>query len=477
MTHAFASASIGDKTTVAVVPMDTRRRYCHGSRQSTGPFPPKYWLVPTGKFSNHDTRCGHCQNVLHMHDGSILNTYFNINCNSASDPTLTTMKYGGFAVSSTLLNNIDVPLYLDPENRHKTTSGVGIFIVPTQTEFQIVIDVAEHGAQFNTFTINDAMAGDEKIVINSGRKLYYDGGRAVIRGFNTGSERSFLFVAPSEWEKKNEPEARVAATLSESNIFTIELQPYTRKAKEELGRLSGFGGYYGGAAGASKLGGSRDASQSYTFGGQSPMRQTAHAYGHSKTGFGSSNASFGSMHVTNDGDFFSKPGSTPTGFGFTNPAVGGATVSGGTHIDHVQTQAAVDNYIKCGPPLRIKIQLVCRQSDEHRKIDNLRARLQQDGLDHWMHAAKTNFAKRQQLELELDHVQTRLKRQIDEAHDEWSHAVKMTSEVTGRNRSLMEQLPAHAISDTLLDYRPTEQVKIDNAAREEEKKKAMLLDV
>lgn len=454
-----ASAAAGADDFAA---MDRQRRYCHGMHQSGGPFPPNYWVVPTGMTMKADTRCAHCQVLFDLHAGTFPDVSMpglSINCDSASDLSLTTLAYSGFRVGLARLGMPDIPLYLDPENRHKAKAGVGIFVVPTQTQFQIKIERIP-GAVFDTFAIEEAVAASgEAIVINDGRKILYDSGTATIAGFATDSDRSFLFVAPSEWEKANAPEARVAATLSESNIFTLKLQPYTRKSNP-VAQSSGFsfGGF--GASGAT-------APEPSLFGGGSGLffgGGGKTTYGRGVPGASSSSSSLGAF------DAVVCTSSMTTGFGFGGgggaAAVGGATVSGGTHIDHVATRAATDTYTKIGEPVVIQLQLVCRQSDEHRKRDNLRARLHQDGLDYWRNKVESATAWK-----------TILEEQLAEATSKWDDATQALNAVTERNAALIAQLQPPDLTVWKLDPSPTAQVKADLAARAQATKSAMLLDV
>jgi hypothetical protein len=159
------------------------------------------------------------------------------------------------------------------------------------------------------------------------------------------------------------------------------------------------------------------------------------------------------------------------------PAVGGATVSGGTHIDHVKTQTTTDTYKEYGEPIIIKLQLVCRQTDDDRRRDNLRARLQQDGLDYWYNEAKKNLETKAFLEKELADVQVRLAKRIAVAKADWEGAVKAVSAVVDRNAPLIAQLSERDMTGVQLNPRPTAQVKADIAAGDEARKSAMLLDV
>ena len=196
------------------------KRWCHGATRDNGGSGYK-WHVPNGKRVTEDSRCGWCvtNNIINgcnKYRGDV----HRINCDSASDTNLFAVKFGGFRVWLTKLGDSDIPFYLEPDNRDKTSSGLGIVVVPTCVEYMINIQLDNKKDENDYFTV-EAKVGDKTVVINNGKSIYY-GSKCKIKGMKTGSDQSFLFYSPASGEAS--PEG-----MNQNNKIKLTLKRFRRK--------------------------------------------------------------------------------------------------------------------------------------------------------------------------------------------------------------------------------------------------------
>ena len=109
-------------------------------------------------------------------------------------------------------------------------------------------------------------------------------------------------------------------------------------------------------------------------------------------------------------------GASSGGFGAA-AMTGGATVSGGSHVDHVSTRRTDDSFERVGEPIEYVVQLVCVQSDEEkakanrahyayrRAEERRKLTFEQSDLQERVHKAERECAK---LKAQLDEVTHKL---------------------------------------------------------------------
>lgn len=292
------------------------------------------------------------------------------------------------------------PYFRDPEFKDKEKDGVGVFVLPTQSDYKI--DVINTDVD-SWFAIEEATIGERKITINNGKRIMYPRS-AEITGFETGTTKSFKFVSLSKAERESSEaaEAKEAMkTYGESNVITLVLQRYKRIPAPVIKDMR-FGAprSYGASFGES-FGASFGASFGESYGASRELSglQTCSA---------SLGASTGHAH-----DLFGKlDGAAATEFAFgaidSAPATKGATVSGGSSVSHVQTSTTKATFDKAGEPVRILIQLTCRESDEQKAVNNSRARLHHQGLDYCISQMKALNVLIQRHKAELEEMNKRL---------------------------------------------------------------------
>ncbi len=424
--------------------MDAKRRYCHGHRPS---YDRSEWTVPVGKKPVDDTRCRHCTNLFAIegspyaaHGGS------GVNCDSYADEKLCCVNYSEFQVRLSLSKDQSVPLFLLSDQREKTEHGVGVFALPTQTEYSIDIGCcgkAFDGNAWTHFAICSVDVGSEKVSINNGEKIMYRRSKGVctrIQGFSTDGNRSFLFVSTSDFEKANAPDAVAAVGYNKGNIIKVVLQKYKEEKPKPVHHAQGLMRY-------DML--SRNENDVFPidiFGGGS--------FGGGSRGGGA------------DSDGVARlSGKLSYGGG---PAVsGGNTVSGGTHVDAVRTVSTKSKFTPVGNPVTITLQLVCNQTQEEIQVDNLRSRLQKLGYDYMRNRAK--LAKQFLLDSQdrVNQAETELK-ECQHLEDAISQDPEFQQVVSGLTPQQVEHKMPCIQTDSIR--------KAEQAGREQAQKR-MLMDV
>ena len=197
----------------------TAKRWCHGATRGDGGG--YRWYVPRGKKITEDSRCEWCA-TNHIVSGcdKYRRSIYNIGCHSAKDTNLFAVKFGGFVVWLTKLGDSDIPFYLEPSNRRKTGSGLGIVIVPTSVEYVINIQLDDKKDENDYFTV-EAKMGDQTVVINEGQSIYHDG-RCKIKGMKASTDQSFLFYSLSRGEASS-------PAINQNNKIKLTLKRFRRK--------------------------------------------------------------------------------------------------------------------------------------------------------------------------------------------------------------------------------------------------------
>jgi hypothetical protein len=371
-------------------------------------------------------------------------------CDSALDNSLKSMDYQGFRVKICSSLNTSVPFYLHPNFRVRSQQGVGIFVLPTQAEYTIIIESI--ASDSNTFTIESIKVGDEPVTINKNQEqIYYDN-----RTANIGGGRAFVFYSPSQWEVEHAKvnprvNADILKTVNKNNVVSLTLQHYKRISKqanpgfqvENNAKAVGFGGACG-------------------FGFDS--------------GFGFHAVPASDPHGRQFGSFgFGAPVPAPTPrydkkenkeIKNSSSLASGTTISDTRFTVHIPTVEPVDTYIKVGSPVSVTLQLVCLQSESDKKRDNLKAKLKSEGFLYWSSVINNKKAEVEKKYKELE----QLNMELNQARVEFGLMQE-------RNSDILKQLSSSLALELLFtdveksDDKEPEAVKI----RKEQQKQDLLL--
>jgi len=178
-------------------------QYCAGEEFTAGTY--YNWFVPNGKNSKEDTRCSYCikNKIFTLPCSPLDNAPTSIFCDSSTDKTLTSICYHDLEIRVVaLLSKEDTrPLYIVPTERDKTKNGLGIYIVPTNTHYKIIVKKSPNLSVDHSFTMK-VKVGDKDVNINDGARIFYYRS-TEITGMSTDSEDSFLFTAPTTQQSQN----------------------------------------------------------------------------------------------------------------------------------------------------------------------------------------------------------------------------------------------------------------------------------
>ena len=319
--------------------------------------------------------------------------------------------------------NIDssIPFYIAPEHHGKVDSGLGIFMVSTQSKYKITIENLNakgnpNGIEY--FTCK-CIIGGEVVQVNgkNSGEIYYSS-KCEFKGMKTDSEKSFLFYSPSKYEKLGEKNKK---KLNVNNIIKLELLRYKHITKKEkhttlhsyfedtsilkntsifkdydpFNRLrakrnnhsngnhlkkslnkfnfnddgdslsTGFGGNAKSSSTGFNFGGNGNSSTGFNFGGN----------GNSSTGF-----SFGGnrddsdrelSYVSDDGDDDLEIQKKSLSFGGgNNNYSGGMTKSGGIYVEKVKTETTNDKFDVIDKS-DMSLQIICPQDDYSKFMRNM----------------------------------------------------------------------------------------------------------
>jgi len=344
-----SSSSSSSSVTRVYTKEDNVRRYCAGGiHRPSSTCGYRRWGIPSGMDSTEDTRCSYCMDkhiVDHLNITCKTATHFqSICCDSFRDMNIRAIQFRGFTVTvSAYLPEINEerPVFLVPGERAKATElGLGIFAMPTKTNYRI--HVRKNEAIYGNdvmFTLK-ARIGDKPVVINRGENIYYTT-TADITGMTSGADDSFLFTAETAAAKAS---GNIPQGYNESNKFYLTLNVYHRERPKPVKKMYHFESRGGGRGGGISL----------------------PCYGLSSSSSSSTNGPSGGL----GSDTFGMESATDDecstfGGGYT----GGSTGSGGLNVKRVDTQTFTDKTTLI-QTVEIAGQIVCDQTDAEIASDN-----------------------------------------------------------------------------------------------------------
>lgn len=422
-----------------IIPMEAARRHCVGTKGTSD----DTWFL----FQN-ETVCKFCKTHLKL-DGAvpllrapkaIFSSFLQgatIRCNALSlrlEDTATISGPFRAMVHSTKHSTL---FYTARGKQEEAKQGVGIYALPTQEDFEIILMLDPLEETSNTglitrilgqahrmpdadcFRIEAITVGERKVDLKS---LNLEGtiiGRKVrIGGFAAGAGNSFRFVSVTEGEKKRkEVDAKVLAGYCEDNKIRCVLQRLRRREipQTTFHEPSVFHGGYtssalGGGYGRSSTATPLDFFGSTCFG--------AGGGGASSSSFGAGNVPYGRPPLINQGNtnasssLFQKL-SSPAGeldllWGGDLPKKssaqnlsGGTTINGNQTVSAVATRTTNDHFNAVGEPVEIVLQLACFQTAQEKEADNKRMRAHEDGYDYYRGLDGTAQLSLERLEQEI----------------------------------------------------------------------------
>lgn len=276
------------------------------------------WYVPPGKTTSECTICEECfdKYLKDKPESKDFGEYSHLkSCNCDYDIFFDKSGLELDGVKITIANAKTGEKYAKLDDNMANLNGVVHFVLPTCTEYVINLN----NLKGNYLTFESGFVGDKKIVINGGKKIYYPSD-IKIKGFETGTNESFMFISPSNREKC---EGYNIEGENITNIIKLKLKRWKREA------LNFFETRFNDCRSDE-----RECYRGATFG-------------------------FASSYNTKS-------------------LSGGATVSGGNYVDNVKTTSTTDKFTQIGDEIELVIQLVCDQDDSEKYEINKKYHLKKD---------------------------------------------------------------------------------------------------
>ncbi|QKF93590.1 hypothetical protein QKU48_gp0132 [Fadolivirus algeromassiliense] len=344
------------------------------------------WYIPLGKTSSECTYCQECYETFvkgtPKDEGFVCQSgLYQCNCDYPKDYTNKCLEKDNFRVILTDTKTGKV-FELIP-NTLANLNGVAQFVLPTCSNYSITIDNLD-GATYSWFSFVSGRVGDKDIVINNGQTIYHKNS-LEIRGFKTGTNDSFLFYSPSNKEKW---EGKTLEGENVTNVINLKLRRYTRISNPEVYLSKGFS----------------------TRGGD----------GHY--------LNYGMIPGTYECSLQCSSSSRNESYS------GGATLSGGSNVDHIRTTTTKDTFNPQGSVVEFVIQLICNQSDDEKYNANQAYNMKVD-----YEKRQVLLNKKERLLSDLKHYEdkiTNLKADIDSTNQELDKYAYLGS--TNKNDYLMQ---------------------------------------
>ena len=357
------------------------------------------------------------------------------------------VKRGPFRVGLTIPGQFNKPvLYSDAQDKEREAAGVGIFMLPTQTPYHI--DIRFEKATINhLYEITSIKVGPRKVSINNDNRIFYPSD-TVVKGFQTGSNESFKFYSPSEYEKTNMGD-KIPKDHNVSNVIEIRLQEYQKVNAPPMRSYSTFGGFGG-------------------------YDNCADSFNESfPTGAGISDLGMGGFGTSAFGSF----GLDPPGCASVNTYSsfsGGSTISGGAHVPHLKTVSFHGKTEQVGQEHVITLQLACDQPEDVKCYSNLQALLCSAGAGTIVKRYQDDMKKFEKVEAEMRQLEARLNTYFQIRKDLETKYEKEIKKLRELKPNETELLPASAYT-TVLPHNAPEFVKKALEDVEKTESKSLLL--
>lgn len=324
------------------IAMDPLRRQCAGARsRPVTDFPADYWYCRRmdvgAPLADTKTFCAFCVGRQIVAPATLVPFDTRVVATIACDGPSTShtnrvdcLRQGAFSIS--VVPACGPPIALAFEHRAKVAGGVGVFALPTQTDFSLEVTMdADTDTAFaiESFTMGSAVG--QVFACDDAERVYMPRSVAVHSLRSGGKVFRFVSVSPNE-KACGQVEPDVAAGYGEDNIFSFVLQQYARVRCK-----------------ASK----------------SDSRRHRRRRSDSDTEC-----------------IMEKGGRRDAG------ALSNGTVVQGTRDTRVlASRNTRDTFHPIGTSVTLTLQLACFQTDAEKEVDNARAALHEQGYDYWSRRA------------------------------------------------------------------------------------------
>jgi len=291
---------------------------CPGDRRVSDA---RTWYTPPNKLTSECTICEECfdKYIKGTPNEDSFGVYSHLNsCNCNYETHFDKSGFEQNNIKITVMNAKTRQKYSKLENTMANLNGVVHVVLPTCTEYMIHIDNLSTD-NYSYFTFESGFVGDKKIVINQGSKIYYPS-KLEIKGIETGTNNSFMFISQSNQERY---EGRQLEGENVSNIIKIKIKQWRKKVYQNFYETRG--GNYG---------------------------------------------RFMDCRFDDSSSSGGRPWSKDAKNTNNNEFSGGATVSGGSHIDNIKTTTTRDTFDQIGDEIECVIQLVCNQDELEKYEEN-----------------------------------------------------------------------------------------------------------
>lgn len=408
---AGAGAHAGDAISKTNLPrININARFCLGPAWISGELspkePPVVWYSH-GLVDKNGKRFLHC---MHCHDRSEFPSSQvyearpgeSLGCTRATDVGATTLIHKDLKVSlvaypdGSRSSDEIAPLYLDSESKGKADIGVGIYNVPTQTNYGLRISMHEPEMapqrKWDVFFIKEMKVGDERVKINNDLPTYFFPSYVLkVDGFD--GHRGFEFLSPSNIEMQlGALSEAVKQGYAKRNIITITIQKYKHipppppsppPLPHDIQKIRLL------MSAAILTAQSRvDRLEDLTLSDDGLERITRGFYKkQSQSGVCKKSQTWGDTLSADD----AAPAPSATNeakshnlmFMEEAAATAGTTVESKRYIPPLATRPSTGTYEPVDDPVVMTIQLVCRQTDSEKLHYNLVAQLKEAGYHYW----------------------------------------------------------------------------------------------
>lgn len=367
------------------------------------------WFVPRGKTSSECTYCELCftqfvkDKAPDANDYQMLTNLYQCNCDYPKDYSKYSVEKEGVRV--TVMSKDGSKLFEKLENPVANLNGVIHVDVPTCTEYIVNIEhVSDNPDAYITF--ESGKVGDKDIVFEPGRRIYHPV-NIELKGFQTGTNDSFMFMSHSKQEKS---EGKKLEGENVRNILSLKVQKYRCERIPVSNRFHNYGLSGSGLSG-------------------SGIRTRGLPKGFQSKGGDSDDEPRDCDYMCEEGDDEkdyinekSMQGGIAEGYqlqcstiaesskgplcGVSTRIAGGSTVSGGSYVAPISATTTNDRFVEVGAPIEFMIQLVCTQSDEEKYKVNREYHLKQE-----IKERDTLVRKIKSQELNLIYHQSEIERQ------------------------------------------------------------------
>lgn len=325
------------------------------------------WYVPIGMTPTDCTYCEECyekgfvdKSTVYLWQGPQLKQCC---CDCVRPNTVTSLTRDRISVSvCDSQTNVAFPRLESsltpvgaPEN------GVMHVVLPTPANYKMILQNQDSGFKTRYFSIESCRVGGKDVKINNGQKIFYPQ-TATIASFETGTNKSFVFISPSSRELA---EGVKVEGINETNVVEITVKRWNRVIPHRSRR---YGNWFYGGNNLDNFGTMMGFASAFPAG-------VPHMHNDLFGGFAAMGAGAGA--TTMNATVPIAPAGVPFTGGFVSSESihGGATTSGNDYTSHVNATYTNDLFEQVGETIKFTVQLVNIQDDDTRYKSNMQHRV------------------------------------------------------------------------------------------------------